>query len=218
MSFSGLAQKRLTACNLLPCLALARLTKPPRVEANRSLSVSVQCKAERSLHQSLPLQACRESRAAAGARTATLWIRARTLAAAHTSDGRADHATECPILDKWLILIAHWTGQSTLTSSHGASVAALVNLESWPRVESAESISRWDAAASVQSARGRQWQRKWQSGTADGHKYDRSGAGELSRAALLGLNSLLWAELSCGRSLSLHIDIGDCRWLYESIE
>lgn len=46
----GIPSKRITACDLLPCMEMARSTKPPRVKTFGNMSISIQCKTERSLH------------------------------------------------------------------------------------------------------------------------------------------------------------------------
>lgn len=59
--FEGLTSQGIAACNLLPCLALARSTISSRIKTIGSVSVSIQCKTERSLHQSVSLHTCRKS-------------------------------------------------------------------------------------------------------------------------------------------------------------
>lgn len=75
----GFPSQRLATCHLLSRVALARPAVTSRAQSPRDLPVSVQCKAQRGLHQSVPLQTGGESRAASGTCTASLGIRTRPL-------------------------------------------------------------------------------------------------------------------------------------------
>lgn len=58
---SGFTPERAATCNLLQSVALARPAEPSRTETTGMLRVSLRFKTEGGLHQSLPLQAGRES-------------------------------------------------------------------------------------------------------------------------------------------------------------
>lgn len=73
---------------------MARSPEPSRAQAARDMPVSVQREAEGGMHKSLPLQACRESGAAAGAGAAALGVRPRTFPAAVPEDLRTGHAPQ----------------------------------------------------------------------------------------------------------------------------
>lgn len=79
-------------------MALARLTKPPRIETLGALPVSFLRETEGSLHKPISLQAGGESGVAARAGSQTQRFRTRSLAASISTVGGAKHAPQRKLL------------------------------------------------------------------------------------------------------------------------
>lgn len=170
-------------------MALAGSTKSPRIESPRLLPVFIQRQRQRSLHQSVPLQARGESCAAAGARSTQFRIPTHSFTIqsnAIPAHGRTrnGNATKCQLLVSRLQHTTNGTYQSDIIDAKSILKS---NQSVW-------FIIGRHTSTSLQSIGRCQLH---QSRCSNGCGHERCGSNSLPRTTVLGHHCLLRTELSC---------------------